>query len=669
MQRPRLCFLSYRAIREFAAPVVAEYTSRAQIEVVDGIFERTLAIAHDRVARGAVDVFVSAGANAALLRRHLPTPVATIPLGGFDILQALLRAREQAPRVGIVMFGEIIPELESVKGVLNIGIEQHAYTTPAEAHERIARLRAAGVQVVVGSSIVVEAAAAAGLTGILAYSLAGIRQGFEHALELARVARLEAGRYAQLNGVLQHLQDAVLAVDRDGVVIAANPAMQRALGAGVASPRGRRLDELPAELDLQSVLDGRSVGRAVLRLAGRDWVADRRAIADRDGVAGATLTLYDAGSIHEADNRLRTQARRRQQAHERGARWRFEDLLGRAPAFVRTLQVARRYARTDLSILIRGESGTGKELLAQAIHQASPRAQRPFVAVNCAALPEGLLESELFGYEEGAFTGARRGGQRGLFEAAHTGTLFLDEIGDMPVGLQTRLLRVLQEREIQRLGGAGGIPVDVRVIAATHQPLEDLLQRRRFRADLFHRLDTLRLTLPPLRERREDGPLLAEALLADALRRHGCPLPAAALLRPLWPRLEPHGWPGNVRELSNTMERLAVFALQADRVEDLDLDDFVAECPGPFGMAGGPQPAPSGASLAPAVPMASAPFGAAAAASPRAPRDVPPAARIDVARDALQRCAGSPTRAARALGVSRSTLWRWLRGAGAAADG
>ncbi len=630
MNLPRLCFLSYRAIREFAAPVVAEFGDRARVEVVDGSFERALAIAHDRVARGTVDAFVSAGANAALLRSHLQVPVATIPLTGFDILQALIRAREHTRVVGIVMYGQIIPELEAVKGLLNIGIEQHAYSTPSEARARIDTLRAAGVRVVVGSSLVVEAAREAGLQGELAYSQASIRQGFEHALDLARVARLEASRYAQLNAVLQHLQDAVLAVDAQAVVTAANPAMQRALGLPAKPLAGCHLDELPVELDLKPLLTGAAAGRGVLHLAGRDWLADRRPIVESGAVAGATLTLYDAGQIHEADGRLRSQQRRRQQTSPAGARWRFDDLLGRSPEFLRTLAMARRYAGTDLSILIRGESGTGKELLAQAIHQASARASRPFVAINCAALPDGLLESELFGHEEGAFTGARRGGQRGLFEAAHTGTLFLDEIGDMPLALQTRLLRVLQEREIQRLGAAGSIPVDVRVIAATHQPLDDMLLSRQFRADLFHRLDTLRLSLPPLRERVPDIALLAQALLADALRRHRSTQDAAVLLAPLINQFKRYAWPGNVRELSNVMERLAVFALQAQRVHDLDLAEFALECPGLL-TAAGPAQECSGAS------------------------------RVERARLALAQHAGNSTRAAAHLGISRTTLWRWLQ--------
>jgi propionate catabolism operon transcriptional regulator len=639
MPLPRLCFLSYRAISEFARPVVAEYADRAAIEVVEGTFERALALARERLQQRSVDVFVSAGSNASLLRRHLQTPVATIQLTGFDILQALLVARAQATRVGIVTYGQTIPELDAVKALLNIHIEQHAYATPLEARQRIHALRDAGIAVVLGSSLVVELAREAGLHGLLAYSLASIRQGFDDALELARVARLEAGRHEQLDAVLHHLHDAVLAVDARGQVVAANPPMQRALG--LAPPLvGRSIVDLPPELGLQAVLDGQTPeGDPVLHLAGRDWVAQRRSIVERQVMTGAMLTLSDAGVIHEADNRLRIQQRLRQTRPRAGhhvARYRFEDLVGRSPVFVRALQAARRYARTELPILITGESGTGKELLAQAIHQVSSRAARPFVAINCAAFPEGLLESELFGHEEGAFTGARRGGQRGLFEAAHTGTLFLDEIGDMPLALQTRLLRVLQEGEIQRLGAAAGIPVDVRVIAATHQPLTDMIGERRFRQDLFYRLDALRLRLPALRERREDIALLAQTLLHEALQRHHPSLSARALLAPLLGPLQRHAWPGNVRELAHTMERLAVFALQVSRVEEIDWAAFADECP--EGLA---------ALLDPH----------AGSASPRSSGGSP----AERARQALEREGGSVGKAARRLGISRTTLWRWLQ--------
>ena len=634
INRPRLCFLSYRQIRMFAMPIVAEYRDRADIEVVDGSFSGALSIAQERIEQGLVDVFVSAGSNASLLRSGLQAPVATIQLSGFDILQALIKARQMSDRIGIVMYGQTIPELDSVKGLLNIEIHQYAYQTPDSARQCIEALRSAGIEVIVGSSLVVELAQEVGLQGLLAYSLSSIRQGFEDALELARVARLEAGRYEQLNGVLHNLQDAVLAVNQDGQVIAANPAMQQILGHEHASLLGRPLSLLESDLSLQSTLKtGREERGVVLRLAGHDWVVNRTPIREHGEIVGAAITLYDARTIHEADNSLRIQHRR----HQSAARYRFDGLIGQSSAFQRAVQTARRYAQTDLGVLIVGESGVGKELFAQAIHNESVRARRPFVAVNCAAFPESLLESELFGYEEGAFTGSRRGGKRGLFEAAHTGTLFLDEIGDMPLTLQTRLLRVLQEREITRLGSTTTIPVDVRVIVATHQPLQDMVAERRFRQDLYYRINTLRLTLPALRERHTDIGLLAESLVQSCLTRLGSPLDAVRALVPLKPYLQAYTWPGNVRELENISERVAVFLLQFQQIEDIAYNGLDLDCPELFNAE---------------------PFRQTSTALSNHAR----------ACLALEKSGGKHANAARQLGVSRSTFWRWCRQDDARAD-
>lgn len=233
------------------------------------------------------------------------------------------------------------------------------------------------------------------------------------------------------------------------------------------------------------------------------------------------------------------------------------DLIGETPAMREVFRAIGRLARTDLSVLITGETGTGKELVARALHRHSPRAGKPFIALNTAAIPAELLESELFGHEAGAFTGAQRR-QLGRFEQAEGGTLFLDEIGDMPERLQTRLLRVLAEGEFFRVGGRELIKVNVRVVAATHQDLEALVQAGRFRADLLHRLDVVRIHIPPLRERRADIPRLAERFLAQAigeLKIEPKRFSEAAL-----EALAAQDWPGNVRQLENLCQRVAVMA-------------------------------------------------------------------------------------------------------------
>jgi len=361
-------------------------------------------------------------------------------------------------------------------------------------------------------------------------------------------------------------------------------------------------------------------------------------LADAAGAQGV-LALDSASLRHTFDSLQavapRTPLYNRKPATSRQftARYHFDQLLGEAPAFHATLQLAQRYAKTDATVLITGESGTGKELLAQSMHHASPRQQGPFVAINCAALPESLLESELFGYEDGAFTGSRKGGKPGLIELAHGGTLFLDEIGDMPAPLQPRLLRVLQEREVLRLGASEPTRVDIRVIAATHCDLPARIAHGQFRADLFYRLNILRLVAPPLRERVADILPLFNALLTRHTCALGLPQVSPEQLQPLMPLLLRHTWPGNIRELENIAERAAVSMQTQD-----------------------------GAGLATLFPEFF---------EKKPSADAPPltdnlrclgkAAETAHARQVLDRYQGDMDETARCLGVSRSTLWRRLR--------
>jgi two-component system nitrogen regulation response regulator GlnG len=323
-------------------------------------------------------------------------------------------------------------------------------------------------------------------------------------------------------------------------------------------------------------------------------------------------------------------------------------LIGQAPAMRDLFRAIGRLAQVPLSVLITGETGTGKELVARALHRESPRASRPFVALNTAAIPAELLESELFGHEAGAFTGAHKR-HIGRFEQADGGTLFLDEIGDMPAALQTRLLRVLAEGEFFRVGGRELIRVDVRVIAATHQPLEALVEQGRFRADLLHRLDVVRLRLPPLRERREDIPQLAARFLARAARKLG--VPAKTLAAPALERLRAHAWPGNVRELENVCWRLAALA--------------------PGDTIGGADLALAFPDAAPADTVATTPadWTQALAAWARAQLDAGATDLHAQAREqldrtlletALERCEGHRGDAAALLGLSRNTVTRKL---------
>jgi DNA-binding NtrC family response regulator len=253
----------------------------------------------------------------------------------------------------------------------------------------------------------------------------------------------------------------------------------------------------------------------------------------------------------------------------------LENIIGRSPAMVRVFELIKKAARSEANILVLGESGTGKELVARALHANSERASRPFVPVDCASLPEHLLESELFGHEKGAFTGAVKT-KAGLIEMANHGTLFLDEIGDLPLALQSKFLRALQERTIRRVGGTGLIEVDMRVVSATNRDLREEIAKGRFRGELFYRINVIAIELPPLRERAGDVALLAHAFLDRYGRGQALTLDEAALAA-----LEAYAWPGNVRELQNVIERACALA-DGSTVRPRDLPDYVlARAPGP----------------------------------------------------------------------------------------
>jgi DNA-binding NtrC family response regulator len=316
----------------------------------------------------------------------------------------------------------------------------------------------------------------------------------------------------------------------------------------------------------------------------------------------------------------------------------FGALIGSGPAIRRVFDLMNKVAGTDLTVLVRGESGTGKELVAQAVHDASPRARRPFVAVNCAAISRELVESELFGHEKGAFTGANAR-RVGRFEAAEGGTIFLDEVGDMPLETQAKVLRVLQERTFERVGGSKTLEADVRVIAATHRDLEGEVARGRWRGDLYYRLRVVEIVVPPLRERLEDLPALVDRFLdhlATRLGREKRRIDAAAMAA-----VARHSWPGNVRELRNVVEQAAVLAA-GPAIEEADLRLEV------------PRSAPS-------VPPRAGSFADAKRAL------VDDFERTFLA-DALRQHGGNVSRTAEAIGMVRQSLQQKIRELGLRGD-
>lgn len=367
---------------------------------------------------------------------------------------------------------------------------------------------------------------------------------------------------SKLELILNALDAGIVCEDEDGRITLVNRAAEEQLCSSgerlLGRPAAEALPELP--------FDG---GPRLVSILGRDFSVTTAPLYIRGRSLGAFAILRPFQEVEDQQATLRLQKTPR--SHH--AKYTFQDIEGASPAIRKTREIARRVAGSSASIMLDGESGTGKELFAQAIHNASPRRARPFIAVNCAALSETLLESELFGYEEGSFTGAKKGGRAGLFECAHQGTLFLDEIETISPAFQAKLLRVLQEQEVVRIGSVNPIPVDVRVLSATNEDLSGRVRQGSFRRDLYYRLNVIPLHIPALRERREDI-----LLLADSFRRQF--RASFTLSKPVQEALLRYRWTGNIRELRNCMEYLHHMGLKEVTLEDLPKQFLDRGCAG-----------------------------------------------------------------------------------------
>ncbi len=642
--------------------VAPSWEGVARITHVSASFEDAVRAVRALDARQPIDALVAAGSSGAHVRERVEIPVAMVEVRGLGLLEALMTAKQQTtadrPRVGLVSFDAPSPQLTRFDALFGLGIAQFVYHGAEDAAACVQQLRAANVGAVVAPGLVADLAQQAGIPSVLLYSEAAVRQAMSDALLLARHRMAERDRHQWLETVLGELQDGVAAIDAQGRIRSLNPRMASLLGGNVQALHGRMLAEVSPLLMQGHPERLQESTEEVVQLSMRTLVLRRAPLVENGVVTGALLVCRDPAVIQRADRHLRANQRQR----GAGVRWSIDDFLGGSHAARRVRELAHQYAGSDATVLILGESGTGKEMMAQGIHRASRRAAQPFLAVNCAALAESLLESELFGYDEGAFTGARRGGKTGLIEAAHTGTLFLDEIGDMPLALQSRLLRVLQEREVMRVGSTTPVPVDVRVIAATHADLAVLVEKGLFRRDLYYRLAVLRMGMPGLRERGgADVAELARGMLArHALRAQ------ERLERPERERLErlldellsmaaDYPWPGNVRELDNWIERLLACAAY------LGVEVGVGAGLG----AGDAQARPCIERLREVFPeCASAPLpphGEAPLQQQARLKDTRQQAERDHVREVLESVQGDQRRACEILGISRATLWRRLR--------
>ena len=463
---------------------------------------------------------------------------------------------------------------------------------------------------------------------IVENSVETILNALESATQLRRVQVEEAEKQClfktqseMYQAVLDFTHDAILAIDENGRIQVLNPLAERIMGCRAADSVGQPAEAVLPNTLLPDVLEsGEKQLDQIMQIHQTLCNTNRIPILVDGQRRGVVATFQDVKQLQNSEQKIRLKL------HEKGlvAKYAFNDILGDSPAIRSTIQIARSYAASRASVLILGETGTGKELFAQSIHNASDRRDGPFVAINCAAVSNSLLESELFGYEAGSFTGASRGGREGVFELAHGGTLFLDEIGEIPRETQVELLRVLQEKEIRRVGGSRVIPVDVRIIAATNKDLLQETVEGRFREDLYYRLDVLDLKLPPLRERGDDVKILGLHLFRQ-LPGGKDPIMQSQFLY-LLEQAGPYQWYGNIRELQNFVERANILMRNAG-ASSVTVSDILRRRAEPA-----PEPCQETES--------------------RDRRAI---------EAALHNHPGSMADAARSLGCSRQTLWRKMK--------
>ena len=536
-------------MREQAGAVLKD--QHQDVRLAKGLMGEAVGVVRE-LAAGGVEVVISRGATGRIIADALPDiSVVDISKSGLDLITAIHKATFKTDRIAVVAFPYMTGGVKEIGLMLGVDVGVYELSCEEDIGPQVLRARDEGAAIVVGGYIMAQVAKELGVPcQPVETGPRSILSAVEEARRIAHGRAVEKAKSSLMRAVLTFTDNGIVAADRDGVVTVFNPIAGRMLRMTEADALGRPIAEVWPRLGLDRVLaTGKGEIGQIERVFDQDIMCNKIAITVRGDTVGAVATFHDVRQIQK----MEATVRKRILATGHVASVRFKDILGASEVMRQAISMGIDFAHYDATVLVRGETGTGKELFAQSIHNASHRSAGPFVAVNCAALPGQLLESELFGYVQGAFTGASQKGKPGLFELAHGGTIFLDEIAEMDSGIQSKLLRVLQEKKVMRLGSDQVIPVDVRVVAATNKSLKELVNSGGFRSDLYYRLNVLRLKLPPLRQRPEDIPILAEHFLAKTqTRAQGHALSAAALQE-----LKRHVWPGNVRELQNVMARVA----------------------------------------------------------------------------------------------------------------
>ena len=512
------------------------------------------------------DVVLARGITYRMVCAQYPDKHVThLAFDGIDILEALLKCRESfhPKKIGICLKrDELKPILPGLCELTHADISLYEVVDERSAYDAVDACQRDKVDAVVSGGTVSDICRKRGIPcTYINIRSATLERAMKEVLNTARTINTERTKTNIIRMILDSNDDAVLAVDEAGRILEANGrAYQLYQLAFLPNWQGSPVREVNPQLTFigSREVPCRDGEETIINLGGQKYYVKYKLISGEASGIGTLITTSSASKILQEERQLRKSLVRKSSA----VKYTFRDIIAVNAEMRKKVDIAKKFSQAQSNVLITGETGTGKELFAHSIHSASGRMNQPFVAINCATLPETLLESELFGYEPGSFSGASREGKVGLFELAHQGTIFLDEIGEIPVALQAKLLRVLQEKEIRRIGSTTVIPVDVRVIAATNVNIQEQIAQGRFRSDLLYRLNALEIYIPPLRERPDDVIPLMEGqfrIIASAMGKRVPQLSAEAqnILRR-------YAWPGNVRELRNICERLVVLNDAAD---------------------------------------------------------------------------------------------------------
>jgi PAS domain S-box-containing protein len=547
------------------------------IAVTLGNLEESISLAQTAQQQG-VQAIISRGGTASLIRNHVGIPVIDIMVTGYDVLTALYPYQNSGSTLGIIGYRNVVDGCKTISKMLNIPI--HDIVIPNETgadwnsiHKMVTEMiRTHRIRTIIGDMVVASKYRELEVEfKLITSGKEAVIQAIDVARNVIRVREAEIEKAERFRAVLDFVHDGVLVTDEGGLITATNPCFETVFGIKGEELRGKSVTKIITNSQISHVLETGSAELAQIQSTPTGQVIVNSVPILVDGsVKGAVSTFIRVSEIQSMEQKIR------QNLYAKGfvTKYTFNDIITKDERMLRLLTIAKDYAKTGATVLIVGESGTGKEMFAQSIHRESPKAKGPFVAVNCAALSPQLLESELFGYVEGAFTGAVKGGKNGLFELAHNGTIFLDEISELALPLQSRLLRTLQEKQVMRLGSEKIIPIDIRVVAATNINLKQAVRSGAFREDLYYRINVLNLNTIPLRERKNDVEYLCHYFLQYYNREYGKQI--KSFHQDVISLLTNYDWPGNIRELKNIIERI-VISTNRNHIVLSDIDLLVEE--------------------------------------------------------------------------------------------